>query len=101
MAPIKRNRWTPARPSPAPSGKRRSRLLKRRRPPSRTLTIVFSRLLTPEDVAKLFHCSESTVRKHAAGDRLPQLPGIKFGRKWLFRRETIERFLSEQEGLVG
>lgn len=48
-----------------------------------------SRLLTPEQVAALCHCSRRTILRYAAGDRLPLLDSVKLGKMYRFRMEAV------------
>ena len=49
-------------------------------------------VLTEQDVAQLLECETSTVQEKArAGD----LPGIKFGRSWVFPRSALLQSLHQ------
>lgn len=48
------------------------------------------------EVAKYLRVSRSLIYRMA---REGQIPALKVGRKWLFRKETIEQWLSEREDL--
>lgn len=57
-------------------------------------------LLTPKQLAEELKVSESWVRDHALGRRLPQLPVIRLGGKWgllRFRRLEIDQFLKDNQ----
>jgi hypothetical protein len=50
-------------------------------------------VLTAADLAKLLDCTEATVEDRTR-DR--QLPGLKFGRSWVYPREAVLRVLTDQ-----
>lgn len=50
-------------------------------------------LLTVEQVAALFKLAPRSVRFHATTQ---QLPGLRIGRSWRFRRSDLEAFLGRQ-----
>ncbi|MDY6917516.1 MAG: helix-turn-helix domain-containing protein [Chloroflexota bacterium] len=54
------------------------------------------RLMNTGEVAKYLRVSRSLIYRMA---REGQIPALKVGRKWLFRKETIEQWLSEREDL--
>jgi hypothetical protein len=44
-----------------------------------------SRILTPEQVAEMLHCSADTVR-----EKTPHIiPGAKFGRDWVYSEDLV------------
>lgn len=53
--------------------------------------------LTSDEVAAILHCEAQTVREQA---RLGELPGVKFGRDWIFPvdalQESLNRIAREQ-----
>ena len=55
------------------------------------------RLMNTEEVAKYLRVSRSLIYRMA---REGQIPALKVGRKWLFRKETIEQWLSQREDLL-
>ena len=52
------------------------------------------RLMNTGEVAKYLRVSRSLIYRMA---REGQIPALKVGRKWLFRKETIEQWLSQRE----
>ena len=54
--------------------------------------------LTAEEVAEYLRLPLSTVYKLVQDKRLP---GFKVGKHWRFRKETIQRWIVEKEGLSG
>lgn len=56
-----------------------------------------ARLLTVAEVAEWLCCSAGWVRAHASGARRPKLPSVKMGGAVRFRREAIEKFISDCE----
>ena len=57
-----------------------------------------SDFLTAEDVAEHLRLPLSTVYKLVQDKRLP---GFKVGKHWRFRKETIQKWIVEKEGLLG
>jgi excisionase family DNA binding protein len=57
-----------------------------------------SEFLTAEEVAEYLRLPLSTVYKLVQDKRLP---GFKVGKHWRFRKETIQRWIVEKEGLSG
>lgn len=56
-------------------------------------------LLTMVEVARILHCSKSHVC-HAVNGRLEgctPIPALKLGRRLLVRRESLERWIAENE----
>ena len=51
-------------------------------------------IFTINDLAEYLEMKPSTVEKYA---RNGLLPGFKIGTHWKFRKETIDRWLEEQE----
>ena len=53
-------------------------------------------LLTTEEVAAMFRTTPATMhsRRHR-GQPMP--PGVKFGRRTLYRRSVVEQFLRQHE----
>jgi excisionase family DNA binding protein len=47
-------------------------------------------MLTSREVAQMLRMKPETLAMKA---RIGEIPGVKIGRAWLFRRETIERLL--------
>ena len=47
-------------------------------------------MLTSREVAQMLRMKPETLAMKA---RIGEIPGVKIGRAWLFRRETIERIL--------
>jgi len=54
--------------------------------------------LTADEAAHLLHMQPKRVRELA---RAGKLPGSQVGRKWLFRREEIERLITGRPGGMG
>ena len=52
------------------------------------------RLMTIDEVAKYLRIHRSTVYRLAKGKRIP---ASKVGNKWRFRKDVIDRWLSERE----
>lgn len=52
-------------------------------------------LLTVKEMAEALKVSEQTIRKWVKEERIPK--PIRVGQKMLWRRETLEKLLSEQE----
>lgn len=50
-------------------------------------------ILTEKDVADLLICEPATVQECA---RNAELPGLKFGRAWIFPRSALMEFLHSQ-----
>lgn len=50
-------------------------------------------VLTAADLAQLLDCTEATVEDRT---RERQLPGLKFGRSWVYPREAVLRVLTDQ-----
>ena len=50
-------------------------------------------LMTVEEVAKYLQLNTQTVSRMAARG---ELPAVKIGRHWRFRKETLDSFLDEQ-----
>jgi excisionase family DNA binding protein len=59
------------------------------------------RLLTPKSVAEWLDVSASWVLDHASGRRRPHLPSVKLGKAVRFRREDVEKFISECSRMRG
>jgi len=57
-----------------------------------------SEFLTAEEVAEYLRLPLSTVYKLVQDKRLP---GFKVGKHWRFRKETIQKWIVEKEGLLG
>ena len=55
------------------------------------------RLMNTGEVAKYLRVSRSLIYRMA---REGQIPALKVGRKWLFRKETIEQWLAEREDVL-
>ena len=55
-----------------------------------------SEFLTAEEVAVYLRLPLSTVYKLVQDKRLP---GFKVGKHWRFRKETIQKWIVEKEGL--
>ena len=55
------------------------------------------RLMNTGEVAKYLRVSRSLIYRMA---REGQIPALKVGRKWLFRKETIEHWLAEREDVL-
>lgn len=53
-----------------------------------------SEFLTAEEVAEYLRLPLSTVYKLAQDKRLP---GFKVGKHWRFRKDTIQKWIKEQE----
>jgi excisionase family DNA binding protein len=61
-------------------------------------------LLTMTDVARILHCSKAHVCNavHGRLEGCTPMPAIKFGRRLLIRRETLEHWITENEsGTLG
>jgi excisionase family DNA binding protein len=60
-----------------------------------------SELLTIPEVTKALRVSKTTVLRLVNGDRAApaKLPAVRIGRRILVRRETLEAFVRESEGL--
>ena len=56
-----------------------------------------SEFLTAEEVAEYLRLPLSTVYKLVQDKRLP---GFKVGKHWRFRKETIQKWIVEKEGLL-
>jgi hypothetical protein len=56
-------------------------------------------LLTLEDVAKLLHCSKAHVGKVVNGRvrGCPAIPSVPLGRRKLVRRESLVRWIEDNE----
>jgi excisionase family DNA binding protein len=56
-------------------------------------------LLTMKEVAAALHCSKAHVCNIAAGRvaGCPPLPAVRMGRRLLVRRESLERWISDNE----
>ena len=56
-------------------------------------------LLTLADVAQLLHCSKAHVGKAVAGrvPGCPPIPAVSLGRRKLVRRETLLRWIEQNE----
>ena len=52
------------------------------------------RVMTLEEVSKYLRLSKSTVNRMANEGRIPV---SKIGRRWRFRKDVIDEWLSEQE----
>jgi excisionase family DNA binding protein len=50
-------------------------------------------LMTVEDVATYLQLNTQTVSRMAARG---ELPAVKVGRHWRFRRETLDKYLDEE-----
>lgn len=53
-------------------------------------------LMTQEDVSNYFHCSTHHVT-HMRQSGL--IKGVKFGKRWLYRKSDIEAFVEESLGI--
>ena len=51
-------------------------------------------VLTVSELAKYLRMKPLTIYKHASTGRLP---GFKVGSHWRFKKQTIERWIEEQE----
>ena len=60
-----------------------------------------SELLTVPEVTRALRVSKTTVLRLVNGDRVvpAKLPAIRIGRRILVRRETLEAFVRQSEGL--
>jgi len=60
-------------------------------------------LLTMAEVAKLLHCSKAHVCNAVAGRvrGCPPIPAVTLGRRKLVRRETLLRWISDNETANG
>lgn len=47
--------------------------------------------MTSDEVAAILHCEAQTVREQA---RLGELPGVKFGRDWVFPVDALQEALN-------
>lgn len=65
---------------------------------SQDLTERRPRLMNTGEVAKYLRVSRSLIYRMA---REGQIPALKVGRKWLFRKETIEQWLAEREDVLA
>jgi len=55
--------------------------------------IMENRLLTTSEVAEWLNMDEATIQRMS---RNGELPGVKIGRRYRFRRSDLEEWLSEQ-----
>ena len=51
-------------------------------------------VFTVDELARYLRMQPLTIYKHAA---LGKIPGFKVGSHWRFKKETIDRWISEQE----
>lgn len=54
---------------------------------------VLEKMLTLKEVAEYLNVSENTVRRWS---KMRQIPAIKIGRQWRYRKTDIDRWVREQ-----
>lgn len=55
---------------------------------------MISNVMTVDEVADYLKMKVVTIYKHAQDGKLP---GFKVGSKWRFKKETIDKWIEEQE----
>ena len=56
--------------------------------------MVVTTMMTVEEVAEYLKMKNATIYKHAQEGRIP---AFKVGSKWRFKKETIDRWIEDQE----
>ena len=55
-------------------------------------------VMTLKEVAEYLKMKEVTIYKHAQEGKIP---GFKVGSKWRFKKETIDKWIEDQEKKMG